>query len=845
MLPKPFFFLLLLLGITLAHTSKAQEIQGYVLTHEHPTQGMAFGGNYAFTGAAGNYQNGVMENGYTAQCGGCSVAGICDHGEAKGSLGGLFLGKDIGVHSSYDGPLRKSFSHLRYSTEWIKEAHKPTEEKYQDSRARIMVAFAVENESMCEQLYYVNDKDGGDGHEGYGCTKGDSFPSMKRQLDAMKDWVAANSDDMQIAYTPAEARDIINDDKLAIILGIESEYSFGSEASTFDPVDRLNTYIDEGVRTFYLSHKINSRLTGADVYLPRGNSSGKALRMSQAISGCFYYDDHVGEFPLYRADGYKYCGHEKRCGNDAFKGAKITDTCSYKLSDISEANLSSYILLYGSRLFNGFEIYPLPPSFTPEAMTIAPANTGGTSYNSNTDIERNNLGLSHEGERVVREAMLNGMIVNIDHVSSKGRTHMREISRQFNNYPLNALHNKPNERLTDKGSYRRHEYDLDSHELDYITETGGFFGLRMGPTDSLEDHEGAVVDGFDSGISNDCANSSTETGKMLAWLLEKGLSVGYSLDFATITQAVYSRTTAKCNFRIVGETEDDFNLYDGHITEGLSHIGMMKKWHNELEAVGLRSEYLNQLKNDGAEQFLQMWEASVAKRNEGQQIPRRTFESAQKLVGASCDQNAECMSNKCQGSNGNKQCVCNIDDDCASGEFCNNRLGANRCLRDGTLNVGDSCLKNKECQTNKCQGSGDNRECVCNNDSDCANGQFCNNRLGQNRCLANGTSNVGETCDKNAECRSGKCQGSGSDRECVCNRDSDCSATQYCNNRASKNRCLSNRNKDVGQSCSKNQECRTGKCQGNGANRECVCAQDTDCPSGDKCKKRLGKNRCE
>src|SRR5262245_2819073 len=35
--------------------------KGYVLTHEHPTNPMAFGGNYAFTGAPGNYRNGIMD----------------------------------------------------------------------------------------------------------------------------------------------------------------------------------------------------------------------------------------------------------------------------------------------------------------------------------------------------------------------------------------------------------------------------------------------------------------------------------------------------------------------------------------------------------------------------------------------------------------------------------------------------------------------------------------------------------------------------------------------------------------------------------------------------------------
>ena len=49
---------------------------------------MAFGGNYAFAGAPGNFRNGIMEKGYTAEdgLGSCKVGQPCDHGEVKGNL---------------------------------------------------------------------------------------------------------------------------------------------------------------------------------------------------------------------------------------------------------------------------------------------------------------------------------------------------------------------------------------------------------------------------------------------------------------------------------------------------------------------------------------------------------------------------------------------------------------------------------------------------------------------------------------------------------------------------------------------------------------------------------------
>jgi hypothetical protein len=566
---------------------------GYVMTHEHPTAGMAFGGNYAFAGASTNYPNGIMETGYTAACGGCAPLSSCDHGEVKGNFTAAVgsLGRDMGDHASYTGPLHDSNSHLRYSSQWIKEAFAPSEAAYQDSRMKVMVAFAVENEAMCENLYYANKGHGGPGGDGYACSKGDSYASLKRQLDNIKAWAAAHAAWAEIAYSAEDARAIVNANKLAVVLGIESEYAFGAENRTFDPVARLEAYYGQGVRTFYLAHKINSRLAGADVYYPKTTDAGRAIRATQAISGCFYYDDNVGTFPLVDG-GFNYCNNDSKCGLNAFKGSKLFDGCNYKLSDISEANLADYVLLQGGGAFNGFAIYPRPPGFSGSAGT----HLDGA-------VERNNLGLSDDGERVVRRAMQLGMIVNLDHVSSAARAQIYAISRdEFNRYPLNALHNNPNEMLPDApgaGLPAPHEYDFDRAERDYVRTTGGIFGVRLGPLDAK---------GYSaSGVTLNCPKTSTETAKILAYLLDEGLDLGYSLDFATITEGVHSRTLEGCGTSLGA---DQIHQYGTRLAEGLSHIGMMKKWHQELETVGLNPTYLDRLKNDGAEAFLRMWEAS-------------------------------------------------------------------------------------------------------------------------------------------------------------------------------------------------------------------------------------------
>jgi len=560
---------------------------GYVLTHEHPTEGMAFGGNYGYAGPISNFVNGIPEDGYTEPCSGCSALGKCDHAEFKGSFGQYFTGRDVGDHPSHRGPYFDSFTHLRYSSEWIEDAFSPAA-PYADSQMKIMVAFAVENEAMCEQLYYVNKENGGAGGQGYACSHGDSVSSLERQLANLKKWAAAHSKWVEIAYTATQARSIINRNKLAVVLGIEAEYAWGAENQHFDPVSRLNQYYDDGARSFYLAHKVNSRLAGADIYRDDTmKSGGGIIRAMQAIAGCLYYDDNVGRFPLVGPDAHgkphDYCANDDHCGNNAIDGPSITDACNYKVSDISEANLLTYVT-QGGTAFNGFAIYPKPPGF--------PDATGG--LRTEGSVQRNNLSLSADGSRVVVEAMRKGMIMTLDHVSSRARTAIYKHSQDYYNYPVNALHNNPNEMLIDPVP---NEYEFDKQERAYVKDTGGIFGVRLGPIDAKR---------YDnSGVTADCANTSTENAKVLAYLLDEGQRVGYALDFATITEGTQSRTKAGC----LSLGTDYLDAYNGNnVTQGLAHIGNMRAWHNELAVVGLKPQYINELKNNGAEHFLRMWE---------------------------------------------------------------------------------------------------------------------------------------------------------------------------------------------------------------------------------------------
>jgi len=713
---------------------------GYVLTHEHPTNGMAFGGNYSFQGKAGNYKNGVMEKGYTAKCGGCKPGKKCDHGEAKGNfiaaLGGL--GSDMGDHKSHMGPVHNSNSHARYSTEWIEAAAKDPD----DTRLKIMVAFAVESEAMCEQLYYANKGNGGPGGNGYACSHGDTVKSMERQIAALKKWVKANSAWMEVAYTAADARRIVKANKLAIVLGVESDYAFGAEDRRFDPVGRLNRYHDLGVRTFYLAHKITSRLAGADIYRGKGEVAGKVMRATQALAGCLYVDDSVAHFPLRSNTGHLFCNNT--CGDGGFKGGKPTDRCVKRFGEMSEVNYAGYSLGGGGSWFNGFKAYPKPPGFS-----------GSAGSHDDHGVERNNLGLSHDGERVVREAMRHGMIVNIDHVSSRARKDIAKISKSFGTYPMNALHNNPNEMLVANKTKKLktpgpNEYDFEDAELKLVKDSGGFFGVRVGPLDAANYPA--------SGVTTNCPKTATETAKILAYLLDKGLNVGYSLDYATVTEGVHSRTLENCG-RSLGGGKDHLHKYGTHIAEGLTHVGMMKTWHKELEAVGLKTGYLNKLRNDGPEAFIRMWERSESKSRVGKQIPRKTFTYSPagdgKAHGQSCTKAAQCDSGRCAWGKCADPDECRDSGDCSSTQYCGNPIGGKATCK-ALKSKGQSCTKASQCSSDRCSAGRCAAKDECVSHSDCGSSEYCGNPVaGKRSCKAKKAK--GKGCMKKHQCASNKC----------------------------------------------------------------------------------------
>lgn len=159
--------------------------------------------------------------------------------------------------------------------------------------------------------------------------------------------------------------------------------------------------------------------------------------------------------------------------------------------------------------------------------------------------------------------------------------------------------------------------------LDLIEQTGGMFGLRSGASQ--------VTSQPNSQVANDCAGSSKSFAQALSYLVDRGVDVAFAIDLnGMINNSAprfidySSRKTRRRGRKATclgnryeqslqrGWVQDDpltpYTDESAYNIKGLSHIGMLGAYLDDLDRVGLAQPYLDHLYGS-AESFVQMWES--------------------------------------------------------------------------------------------------------------------------------------------------------------------------------------------------------------------------------------------
>lgn len=259
------------LCINAAGAATQSAVVGYADLHSHPFAEHSFGGSWFHGNIEGSEEHAVArcDGNFLTQTHAATRYGPVS--EFVAGYNGLTSG-DTGIHlgkrRGYDPrrcqyflgveipgtcpkehyehwPSWDTIAHQQMWKNWIRQAHQ--------EGLQLMVASLVESKLLCE----VTPRD----QRRYSC---DEMASIRRQIDIAADFVANNSNWVEIATSSAHARDIIASGKLAFVISIEVTDLF----SGGDFVQQLQYFYQRGVRSVQLVHHADSEFAGA-VPIPR------------------------------------------------------------------------------------------------------------------------------------------------------------------------------------------------------------------------------------------------------------------------------------------------------------------------------------------------------------------------------------------------------------------------------------------------------------------------------------------------------------------------------------------------------------------------------------------------
>lgn len=440
---------------------------------------------------------------------------------------------DISGHNTMGGhypsfeswPKHNAVLHQQMWVDWIKRAY--------EGGLRVMVGLAVNNHCIADAAE----------------TKGpnDDFRSMNTQIQKLKEFVGRHQSFMQIAYSAADVRRILQSNKLAVILGVEMDNignfynpadgkggAYKPNPTESDVRNEINRLYSLGVRYIFPVHLTNNAFGGAAIYLKDFNVPNKYN------TGAAFVPEVVDS----RTSG-------------------ITFKLQHPFTDLG--------LGYG--LVSSFTGDILPGHIMPHRMENYP-NYPDPGINKG---HRNSLGLTDRGRFAVKYMMQKGMMIDIDHCSEKAVTEILSMADRWQ-YPVNSGHNGPRGTEGNENGRTDNQYRT-------IQRLGGMIGLGHGDN----------ANGFLSAYR-----------KVLSLTGNRQVGIGTDVNgFHPLPgpPPVNGRITYNNGLSryTMGAKTWDFN------TEGMAHYGLFPDYIRSWEAAGLTQAEKNVFYSS-AEYFTQMWE---------------------------------------------------------------------------------------------------------------------------------------------------------------------------------------------------------------------------------------------
>jgi microsomal dipeptidase-like Zn-dependent dipeptidase len=446
-------------------------------------------------------------------------------------------------------PRHNSLQHHQSYYRWIERAHL--------AGLKILVNHLVHNQVLCQ----INPQKQND------CDTMAAIEMQATQMHAMQDYIDAQHGGpgegwFRIVTDPAQARAVIGDGKMAVILGVEAskvlncgEYLGAPECTREQIVERLDRLYAMDVRSLFPVHKFDNAFGGHLPDLSSGIGIGPVL-----YAGNILETGHTIEFET--------CAHDH--GDDAPPVSSLPDP----LAPLGILDQLLFQLDYVGDRFPA----------TPEQLAEYDPRRG-------TDHLCNSRGLSDLGFFLIEELMKRRMMIETDHISRKAAEQILELTGR-RGYPVINSHGSwggteaLRDQVASQGGVAASFGSVRGAWVDELTRDGQRprdEALKVGP------FGGAGFASDVNGIAQLASNPGTEGQR----------------DQLYPFQSVDGRV----RFDVQRTGDHEFSLYEGR---GVAHYGLYADQIADMMANSDRpreqiEDAVNQLFTS-AEAYLRMWE---------------------------------------------------------------------------------------------------------------------------------------------------------------------------------------------------------------------------------------------
>ena len=446
-------------------------------------------------------------------------------------------------------PRHNSLQHHQSYYRWIERAHL--------AGLKILVNHLVHNQVLCQ----LNPQKQND------CDTMAAIEMQAEQMHAMQDYIDAQHGGpgegwFRIVTDPAQARDVIGEGKMAVILGVEAskvlncgEFLGAPECTREQIVERLDRLYAMDVRSLFPVHKFDNAFGGHLPDLSSGIGIGPVL-----YAGNILETGHTIEFET--------CAHDH--GDDAPPASSLPDP-------LAPLGLIDQLLFQLDYVGDRFPA-------TPEQLAEYDPRRG-------TDHLCNSRGLSDLGFFLIEELMKRRMMIETDHISRKAAEQILELTGR-RGYPVINSHGAwggteaLRDRVASQGGVAASFGSVRGAWVDELTRDGQRprgEALKVGP------FGGAGFASDVNGIAQLASNPGTEDQH----------------DDLYPFQSVDGRV----RFDVQRTGDHEFSLYEGR---GVAHYGLYADQIADMIANSDRprdqiEDAVNQLFTS-AEAYLRMWE---------------------------------------------------------------------------------------------------------------------------------------------------------------------------------------------------------------------------------------------